>query len=78
MRVGNTFSDRIDGDGMTMAQIAAVLGISKDGVWKILNRAYRKLRRDPQAIQALRDAAALAQAARNRRHTWADDESEAA
>lgn len=53
--------DRIEGHGMTIDEIAEVEGITSSGVWVVLQRAYRKLRRNPEAIAALRAAAQMAE-----------------
>jgi DNA-directed RNA polymerase sigma subunit (sigma70/sigma32) len=78
MRIASSYTDKVDGDGMTLEEIGRHFGVPRQSVYAILQRAYAKLRRNPQAIAVLRAAAELARAERNRRHTWADDESEVA
>lgn len=55
-----------DGPGLTMREIAAIEGISYQGVYYALKGAYRKLRRTPGAIALLRAAADEAEQRRRR------------
>lgn len=76
MIVDGKVRDLTDGAGMTLEEIAEREGITRGGVWMCLQSAYRKLSRNPRAIEALRAAARIAEDRRRRGATWLESERE--
>lgn len=63
---GNSDTLRGSPQGMTLGEIAEELGITRGGVWMILQSAYEKLRRSPKAIAILEAQAQMAREIRAR------------
>ncbi|HET6220187.1 MAG TPA: hypothetical protein VFE27_24375 [Acidobacteriaceae bacterium] len=66
MRIDGKVMDRIEGEGMTIKEIATIEGISRAMVWFILQNAYRKIKRNPRILAHLQSCAAIARSQRDK------------